>query len=182
MLGSGASHFNNGFGSDITGIDLIVSSFFDVGNGLLTVDFSMNHNDHEVKKIEEGTINASRAFDLENQVPTDSAVLTFNYAADKFEGFARANYYGSWKTTGGLFSPGDASDATRYGSEILFDVEARYRISDMFMIAIGGENIFDTFPDKEADPVLDFLGVTHALTSPYGFNGGFWYARFTAQF
>ncbi|MFT7139346.1 MAG: iron complex outermembrane receptor protein, partial [Sulfitobacter sp.] len=32
------------------------------------------------------------------------------------------------------------------------------------------------------DPTLDFLGVTRALTSPWGFNGGFWYLRLAADF
>jgi iron complex outermembrane receptor protein len=47
---------------------------------------------------------------------------------------------------------------------------------------VGGENVFDVEPDDEGDPVLRFLGVDKALTSPFGVNGGFWYARLTADF
>jgi len=36
-------------------------------------------------------------------------------------------------------------------------------------------------PDNELDPVLQFLGVTGSLTSPFGFNGGHWYARFSVH-
>jgi iron complex outermembrane receptor protein len=49
-------------------------------------------------------------------------------------------------------------------------------------MAIGGDNIFDTFPDKEQDGVFQFLGVIYSITSPFGFNGAFWYVRGTASF
>ena len=37
-------------------------------------------------------------------------------------------------------------------------------------------------PAREGDPVLQFLGVVDSLTSPFGFNGGFWYLRLSGQF
>jgi iron complex outermembrane receptor protein len=182
LLGSSASYFTNGFDSDISGMDLVISTVFEVGNGMLNVDVRHNYNDQEVKNVKAGAINGDRVYDLENQVPQNSSVLTFDYSADKFSGLVRINFYGDWETTGGLFGAGDASDAVSYNSDALVDVEARYRFSDRFTVAIGGENIFDTYPNGEQNGVLDFLGVQHALTSPWGFNGGFWYARFTAEF
>jgi iron complex outermembrane receptor protein len=50
-----------------------------------------------------------------------------------------------------------------------------------YRVTLGGENIFDEVPDDEQDPTAQFLGVRHALTSPFGFNGGFWYLRLTAE-
>ena len=52
-------------------------------------------------------------------------------------------------------------------------------INEMFTVALGGENLFDEYPDNEQDGTLRFLGVEDALTSPYGFNGGFYYLRLT---
>jgi iron complex outermembrane receptor protein len=130
-----------------------------------------------------GTINASRVFDLENQVPNQRTTLSLNYqTGDLFGGYVRLNRYGSWQSTGGLFSPGDASDASKYDAEILVDVEASFTFNENYKISIGGENVFDTEPDLEQDPVLQFLGVQGSLTSPFGFNGGFWYVRATAEF
>ncbi len=34
----------------------------------------------------------------------------------------------------------------------------------------------------EQEPISQFLGVKDALTSPYGFNGGFYYLRLRADF
>ena len=134
------------------------------------------------KNIQAGTINASRAFDLENQVPNHASVVSLDYALQNFGGLLRFNYYGDFETTGGIFSPGDASDVSSYGGKVLVDIEARYTLNDRYTFTVGGENIFDTFPDDELDGTLAFLGVEDAVTSPFGANGGFWYARGSATF
>ncbi len=182
LLGSIANFFSNAYDSDITGIDLALTSNFAVGSGLLTLDVRHNNNEQKVSGVAPGTINVSRVFDLENQVPEQRSNLTVSYDSGVlFSGYVRANRYGSWKSTGGLFSPGDASDASSYGSETLVDIEARFGF-ERFAVAIGGENVFDTLPDNEQDGVLQFLGVVGSLTSPFGFNGGYWYARLSVDF
>ncbi len=65
---------------------------------------------------------------------------------------------------------------------VLVDLEARFTFAERYTVAVGGENIFDEFPDDEQDPTSQFLGVNYALTSPYGFNGGFYYLRLSADF
>jgi iron complex outermembrane receptor protein len=94
----------------------------------------------------------------------------------------RFGYYGEWETTAGLFSPGDASDQYQYGDNVLVDLEARFRFGEHFQFTLGGENVFDTLPDDEQDPIASFLGVRPALTSPFSVNGAFWYARASFDF
>ncbi len=183
LLGSNANFFVNGFDSEISGIDLAVTSSFDIGPGELIVDWRHNFNEQEVSNVSPGTINASRVFDLENQVPEQASVLTFDYSTGGlFSGMLRFNYYGDWATTGGLFSPGDASDQYEYDAEVLVDLEARFTFAEKYTFTLGGENIFDTLPGDEQDPTSVFLGVRHSLTSPFGFNGAFYYARLNAKF
>jgi iron complex outermembrane receptor protein len=183
LLGSNANYFVNGFDSKVQGIDIALGSRFDVAGGELLADLRYNHNEQEVSNVATGTINASRVYDLENQLPNDRAVLTLDYSGDgMFGALLRLNYYGDWSTTGGLFSPGDASDRYHYDGAAIVDVEARLKFGGHYTVAVGGENVFDTMPDKEQDPTLQFLGVVDALTSPFGFNGGFWYVRLVADF
>jgi TonB dependent receptor. len=183
LLGSNANFFVNGFDSEVDGIDLALTTGFDLGGGDVAVDLRFNHNKQEVTSVRQGTINDSRVFDLEHQIPENRALLTFDYSGPGiFGGLVRLNYFDNWKTTGGLFSPGDASDQYSYDEALLVDVEARFTIGEHYTITLGGENIFDEFPDDELDPTLQFLGVRYALTSPYGFNGGFYYLRLTADF
>jgi len=182
LLNSSASYFSNAFDSEISGIDLAIDTHWDMAGGNLNASFHHNYNDQKVTNIKPGTINDSRAYDIENQVPNNRSILTFDYSKDRWGGLLRFNGYGSWESTGGIFSPGDASDVSKYGSEILVDLEARWHINDTFTVAIGGDNIFDTYPDKEQDGTFQFLGAVYAVTSPFGFNGAFWYLRGTASF
>ncbi|MDH3532718.1 MAG: TonB-dependent receptor [Gammaproteobacteria bacterium] len=183
LLGGLASYFANAFDSDISGFDLSITSDFDVGNGVLTVDFRHNQNEQEVGDILPNTITPDRVFDLENQVPDSRSTLTFDYQSGGiFSGHVRLNNYGDWETTEGLFSGGTADDIQSYGSELLVDVEATLTFNDRFRLTVGGENIFDTEPDDELGGTLQAIGIRKALTSPFGFNGGFWYARLAADF
>ena len=183
LRGSSANFFVNGFDSEIEGIDLALTSSFDLGAGNLVADLRHNYNEQKVSNVEPGTINDSRVFDLENQIPENRSVLSFNWASGgMFGALLRLNYYDEWSTTGGLFSPGDASDVTTYGSALLVDAEVNLTINEMFTVTVGGENVFDEVPDTEQNFVLGLLGVEKALTSPWGFNGGFYYVRLSASF
>jgi iron complex outermembrane receptor protein len=183
LLNSSASYFTNAFDSDITGIDLAITSDFEVGPGSLIVDLRHNFNEQDVSNPVPGTINAARIFDLENQMPEQRTALTFDYqTSGMFSGHVRANYYGSWDTTGGVFSAGDASDANSHDSDILVDVEATLTFAENYRVTLGAENVFDTEPGLEANGVAQILGARTALSSPFGNNGGFWYVRLAADF
>ncbi|WKD48705.1 TonB-dependent receptor plug domain-containing protein [Microbulbifer spongiae] len=183
LNGSNANYFANAYDSKVSGIDLAITSDFEVAGNLLVVDLRHNHNRQEVSKVAQNTIDASRVFDLENQVPSDRTTLTFEFeTGGMFSSYLRLNRYSSWESTGGLFGPGDATDTYSYGGELLVDVEATFTLYENYKLSVGGENIFDVQPDDEQDPTLQFLGVRQALTSPFGFNGGFWYLRASADF
>ena len=181
LLGSNANYFVNGFDTEVSGIDLSVSAWYDLFGGVFTADLRHNYNEQDISNVKSNAIGPDRVYDLENQVPENSSVLTLDWAGERLAGLVRLNYYDEWSTSPGLFAeaPGVVYD---YGSTVLVDVEARYTFADMFTVAIGGENIFDEYPDKEKDGTLGFLGVEYSVTSPYGFNGAFWYARISAEF
>lgn len=182
LLGSDASYFGNAFDSRVKGLDFVIDTRHDVASGVLNVDFRYNYNKQDVVGVKPGSINGDRVYDLEHQIPKNRAVLTFDYGRNRWNGLVRLNNYGSWSTTGGLFGNGDASDAVRYGGKTLVDLELRYQFNEAVSFAVGGDNVFNTYPGKEQNPVLQFLGVKYALTSPFGFNGAFWYARVSLKF
>ena len=183
LLGSNANFFVNGFDSKIEGIDLAITTAFDVGGGALVVDFRHNYNQQEVSSVAPDTIDDARVYDLENQIPQNRSVLTFDWTSGgMFDALLRLNYYDSWSTTAGLFNSDDPPAIFDYGSALLVDAEVSMTFNEMFTVSLGGENIFDGYPDDEEDGTLRFLGVDGALTSPYGFNGGFYYLRLAVNF
>lgn len=183
LLGSSANFFVNGYDSEINGFDIAAIRDFDTSLGQLTFDLRHNFNEQEVSGVRGGTINRSRIYDLENQVPENRTTLTISLNSEgMFNGLVRLNNYSDWSTTGGLFSPGDASDRYDYKGALIVDLEGTLTFNENYSVTLGAENVFDELPDREQDPTLDFLGVTRALTSPWGFNGGFWYLRLAADF
>jgi iron complex outermembrane receptor protein len=183
LLGTEAKYFTSGSDTQVTGIDLSLTTWHDIGNGTLTTDMRHNHNEQDVNRVN-SNISRGQVFDMENQVPEDSSVLSLTYDLDAFSGLVRANYYGDWETTPGQVGDQTASKSNtyNYGSAVLVDLEASYTIAEHYTFTVGGQNIFDEYPDKEGDPTLQFLGVKYAVTSPFGFNGAFWYARVSAAF
>ena len=183
LVGSLASYFANAFDSDVNGIDLSVVGDWEVANGTLTADLRHTWNEQEISNVTPNTINASRVCDLEHQTPENRTVLTFDYRSDSmFGGFLRLNNYDNWASTGGLFSPGDCSDFSRYSGALIVDLEASVTLADNYTISIGAENLFDEEPGREGDVILGVLGVDRSITSPWGNNGGFWYVRLQADF
>jgi iron complex outermembrane receptor protein len=186
LLNSAASFFVNGFDSEIEGIDLAATAAFDVGGGDLLVDFRHNYNTQTVSDVDTATINDARVYDLENQIPENRSVLSFDWDSGGMLGaLLRLNYYDGWSSSGGLFDLTPANEPLityDYGSTLLVDAEVSMTFNDMFTVTIGGENIFDEYPDNEGNDILQALGDTYAVTSPYGFNGGFYYLRLSASF
>ena len=180
---STANFFVNGFQSDVTGVDISLKSFMDVGPGTLMMDLRANFNEQEVSKITPNTLNESTVYDFENQVPTERFIATFDYQTDgAFGGFVRLNYFGGWGDSGGQLAAPDASEAVSYGGALVVDVEGSWQINENFRLSVGAENVLDELPDDDGHFVAELLGVDKSLTSPFGVNGGFWYARLTAEF
>lgn len=184
LLDSNANFFVNAFESNVEGIDVAITKDFNLATGTLTFDFRHNFNEQEVSDVAPGTINGSRIFDLENQMPEHRTTISFNYdTGELFSGYVRINRYDNWETTGGLFDdPPDGSVTNSYSAEVLVDLEATLNFKEKYTVSFGGENIFDEEPDDEENEVLQSLGVKKALTSPFGFNGAFWYIRASAHF
>ena len=68
------------------------------------------------------------------------------------------------------------ADDQEYAPKWLTDVEASYR-SGGYTLAVGAQNLFDVFPDRNTT-VNSFNGIqTFPSQSPFGMNGRTIYAR-----
>jgi iron complex outermembrane receptor protein len=46
---------------------------------------------------------------------------------------------------------------------------------------LGAQNLFDEYPDENPSGAAG-AGNRYSQYTPFGFNGGFWYGRFTYRF
>lgn len=178
------SYFTNGFDSTVQGIDLVMVYKADFGTmGTGTFDFRHSWNKQEIDRVDlvPGTttpvLDAERVADLENQLPNHRSVLSFDWRSPwNFNVMARANRYDGWED----FTFGEQGT---FDSEWLFDLAVTFNLfDDRAHLTVGGNNIFDTYPDKETNSTLNFLGAQYPLSSPFGFNGGEWYVKVGFEF
>ena len=155
-----------------------------MGAGDLRVDLRYNFNEQSVSNVAPDTINASQVYDLENQMPNDRALLTFDYSTGgMFSGLRAIQLLRRLDDDGRLVRarptlPYRTATATTCWSTL----KHASLFGERFQFTLGGENVFDTLPDDEQGFVLRLFGVRSAITSPFGMNGAFWYARASVNF
>jgi iron complex outermembrane receptor protein len=158
--------FVNDFETKTAGIDLVATYAPAALNGQVSLLY--NRTDTEVTAFNPDTLDNTRIRELQEALPETRWTLSFmQRATDKCRIVARASFYDDWY---------DSEDAATYDGKTLFDIEGSYDVSDAVSIVLGGQNIFDTTPDSAATAGAA-VGRKYSQYSPFGFNGGFWYAR-----
>ncbi len=160
--------FSNSFDTTTTGIDLVGNYNFALGEGDSKLVLAVNYN--ETKVDNRGTLNPisdGRVRAIEDLLPNLRGNLSWYHDQGDFRTMVRANYYGGWDDTG--------NGVDGIGAEVLVDVELTYTLNENVEIAVGVDNLFDTYPDK--NPSAGSLGQLYSEASPFGFNGGSYYLQ-----
>ena len=194
------SFFTNDFDTTTRGVDLVASwsaDFGGAGSGDLTV--AWNYTETEVDRAGIDVVDRNRVVELENFNPQHRGIFTYNHFLNNWRFLARASYYDDW--TVASFS-GDTTDRGAdgtgytlncdpslfrdkcYGNEWLLDLEIAYQFSDRWTGIVGAQNVFDDFGPIDQDNLDGTIGSgnTYDTSNPYGFDGGFWYARVRVDF
>lgn len=188
------SFFTNDFQTTTTGVDLVATwALYYGAAGNADLIFSYNHTETEVDDAG-SEVSRNRVVDLENFNPQNRVIITYNHVIGNFRFLARASWYDEW-IEGDYSADAPANpvnytiDCTVprdqcYDSQWLLDLEAAYSFNDNWTFIVGAQNITDEFgpiDDNNLDGTIG-SGNTYDTSSPYGFDGGFWYARFRAEF
>ena len=169
--------FTNTFDTETKGVDLVATYDTSLGAyGDLKLSLAYNHNETEVTKIDDPTIiNRERKVGIEKSIPKDTANFTVNHSKGPFSSMVRFSYYGEWVDASDFF--GDST----FGPDVLIDVEGTYEFLDHYSLTVGATNVADKYPG-ETPPFYRNYGIIYTSTSPYGYNGGFYYMRLTSRF
>ncbi len=166
--------FTNDFETQTSGIDLVATFAPLALKGRTTFSFLFNYTETEVKKFNPLTLDATRIRELQEALPETRGVLTYNQRiGERFRLLARGSYYDSWY---------DSEDGLVYdGGNVLFDLEAAYDLTADITLSLGGQNVFNTYPERNPF-AADGVGNRYSQWTPFGFNGGFWYGRVSYRF
>lgn len=80
-----------------------------------------------------------------------------------------------------------------FDADVVTDLDVTYRITPKSSVSLGASNLFDIYPTKNLASTVasvaagtngsDNAGTfTYTNISPYGFNGAFFYAKFSLKF
>lgn len=175
----GVNWFTNAFDTRNQGADLVVTLPVDWGNaGTTRFTGSVNYNKQEYASAVGSLFNAETQYDFENFDPNWRGVFTANHSIGDLTLIGRLSWYGESTNS----NTGGSPLRFQTFDDILFtDLEVQYQINDMFRVSVGGRNIFDEYPGK--DSIGDYCcGRTYASGTVVDWQGGYYFARLTADF
>ncbi len=160
--------FTNDFDTETQGVD-VVATYIPPGlGGDTTFSFLFNYTETDVAKFNPATLDDVRIRELQEALPDTRWVFTGNHRmGDKWRFLGRLSYYSGWF---------DSEDVQDYSGEYVADLEVGYNVTPAVTLVVGGQNVFDTFPDENRG-ARSGVGNRYSQYSPFGFNGTFWYAR-----
>ena len=176
------SFFTNDFDTTTQGIDVVANYTADLFEGSSTFSLAYNWNETEVTQFSDIT-GAFKVKRLEEDLPKHRGTFTWAQSWDALSIFTRVNYYGEYQ---GVHVDYDATAITA-DAAVTVDFEVNYFLSDAVTLSAGAQNIFDqeatkiNIPDAVGIPNNNWGGVYYE-TSPFGFNGGFYYVKATYNF
>ena len=175
--------FVNDFDTTTTGVDLVTSFASAHFGGDTTYSLAANWNRTEVDSFTPGIISEARVKKLEESLPRTKGYFGISHQRDVFHANLRLNYFGSFyedhldsdvvlAEDGGLPIHGD--------SAVTVDAEVGWKFTSGLYFSVGAQNLFDEVPDE--NPWGGVAGARYPVHAPYGFNGGFYYARVGYRF
>ena len=184
-----AQFFTNAIDTETTGIDIVGEYTTEAVGGTLDLTALLHWNKTEVtsRRSQSAILSPTQLFDdsqvtlIEEGQPGAHHVLQGVWTRGNWDWTLRANYYG--EVAGEGFTPGFKQT---WDGATLFDAAVGWNVSDKLRISIGGNNIFDTYPDKwDAVNAFPFpqLGFVYGWeTLPFGINGSYFYAKVDYRF
>ncbi len=175
---SAVSWFANDFDTTTRGIDLVADYHLDYEGGTTLLTFASNLSNTSVDRAGD-FVDAVRVDQLESGLPN----VRFTLSATTTLGpwrllLPRLRYYGDFvEYTADVAGWKTKSDAT-----MLVDMEVEYAFDNGVHLALGGQNLFNSYPGNTHPEAAAALGAPYPEASPYGFNGGFYYLRAAYDF
>ncbi len=165
--------FSNQQTVEASGIDLVATLPFDLGEGDSTLTVVANWSDVELTDFDPGFTSDNRRLQIERGRPDSRFTATWTHLQGAWRFMARVRHYGEFYDA----PTNDGSVAFYPEPATLFDFEAAYEVSDSLTVIGGLQNAFDEYP--MTNPHGEVAGLIYPEQSPFGFNGGFYYLRAT---
>jgi iron complex outermembrane recepter protein len=171
----GVFYFANAFDTKTEGVDIVATMPVEWGGGGITdLMVSLNYNKSSFESDPSEYLNEEDAYDFENFTPEFRGVVSAGHSFGDLYLYVRANWYGSYEN----YNEGDVQ---KFDDLVMFDLEGRYNFTDNLSMAVGGRNVFDEYPEKDA--IADYCcGRIYSSATVVDWQGGYYYAKLDYNF
>ena len=165
-------YFTNDFDSTTQGVNVVATCPLDWFGGRTAFTFAGNWNNSKVD-THGPALRDYHVAHIEEIDPEFRFTLSADHRWGPWRLLSRLRYYDDFHSFPGLST---LRNRTHAKARALLDLEASYTfLNTGLTLAFGAQNLFDTYPTKNRGAAV--FGEKYPVTSPYGFNGGFYYAR-----
>ena len=182
---NGARYFTNAIDTRTEGLDVVLNYGLDLQRaGLVRFTGGYNRNRTVVTKVDptppQLVTLSSALFDrvqrnlIQRGQPQDNISLTLNHQIRGFVTNIHASRFGEVT----IFQPAtNGSGDQTFSKKWVTDLSFGYRFFDQLQLTVGGNNIFDVYPDTILAANQTRGIYLYAGASPFGFNGRYIYVR-----
>jgi iron complex outermembrane receptor protein len=182
---NGARYFTNAVDTRTEGLDVVLNYGIDLDRaGLLRFTGGYNRNSTRVTRVDPAPAQlaalGSALFDrvqrnlIQRGQPRDNISLTLNHQVSNFTTNIHASRFGEVT----IFQPAtNGSGDQTFSKKWVTDLSVGYRFFDQLEVTVGGNNIFDVYPDTVLTANQTRGIYLYAGASPFGFNGRYYYVR-----
>jgi len=182
-----ARFFVNSGSTQTYGVDIKLNHKYELEDSS-ALDFGIwyNYNKNKVTSFINDDITRENSFEqvdrVENGQPKTSLRMLSSYSMDKVDTTLNISRYGSYN---------QVIDDTSYKFDSAWsaDADISYKVTSSSKIAIGGNNIFDTMPNKwdglssVSNKYYGYDNIKpYSRYSPFGYSGAYYYIRATMEF
>jgi iron complex outermembrane recepter protein len=182
----GGRFFTNAVDTRTRGADLVSTYPWRLSRSSLSLTLGVNYNRTDILAIAPNPPQAGLAGvtlplvtrDEQGRItvgtPRSKAFVAADWTIGRWSAHSQITRYGEWTDQDAVSA---ANDQT-YGARFLLDAGLQYRLGGM-SVSIGGNNVTNTYP-HQARASLDGI-LPYPETSPFGFEGAYYYGRLGYQ-
>ena len=170
--------FANLVDTETDGVDIVAQGATDVAGGIFGWLAAYNLSDTEVQNP--GVLGEQELNILETAPPEDKIILQGTWDSDRWGFLLRATRFG--ETVRDFDFGGGFPDPHTFDAVWSLDIEAAYRVTDSWLVALGADNVLDEYTNLSSSDNAYFGHLPYDILSGIGMNGAYWYVRTNYDF
>ncbi|KRB59283.1 TonB-dependent receptor [Flavobacterium sp. Root186] len=174
--------FTNAINTTTNGLDVVIDYDLNAGRGKLNLSLLYNYNnnqvDNQLNNIPSIFIGQEDVYYgpqerslIESNTPKHKGTFAVNYNIDKWNFLLRNTYFGEVVRDGFPFG-----GIQRHNGKVVTDLTVAYKITPKVQFALGANNLFDVFPDKQIYE-NSYFGVFKYAPVQMGTTGAYYFGR-----